>query len=83
VNVGDIVEISTEDGTAEAIVTRVWDKPASDPYVTVKTTEDHGRTFVRYTSHVRPVTTPEPTIHEQAVEAAASMWRAAFGRDPF
>lgn len=50
----EIVEISTLDGDVEAIVTRVWDRPASDPYVTVKTTED-GRTFVRSQSSVRKI----------------------------
>lgn len=54
---GDIVEISTGDGPAEAVITRVWAKPAADPYVTVRTTEDQGRTFVRCSSAVRkPVT---------------------------
>lgn len=52
---GQIVEITTLDGPAEATVTRIWDKPATDPYVTVKTTEDQGRTFVRSTSTVRRI----------------------------
>lgn len=54
-NIGQIVEIDTNDGPAEAVVTRVWDKPERDPYVTVKTTEDHGRTFVRCSSQVKEV----------------------------
>ena len=29
-------------------VTRVWDKPAADPYITIKS--DDGRTFVRCSS---------------------------------
>lgn len=49
--VNDIVTFAPRAGeTAEGIVTRVWDKPASDPYVTVRTTEDEGRTFVRCSS---------------------------------
>lgn len=52
IGIGEIVEISTSDGLVEAVVTRVWDKPASDPYVTVRTTEDQGRTFVRSASRV-------------------------------
>jgi hypothetical protein len=35
-------------------VTRVWDRPARDPYVTIRT--DDNRTFVRCSSRVRPVT---------------------------
>ena len=48
--IGEIVEIGTDDGPVEAVITRVWDKPADDPYVTVRTTEDQGRTFVRCSS---------------------------------
>lgn len=51
--VNDIVIFSPRAGeSAEGIVTRVWDKPASDPYVTVRTTEDAGRTFTRCQSAV-------------------------------
>lgn len=53
--IGQIVQITTNDGPAEAVITRVWDKPASDPYVTVRTTEDQGRTFVRCSSTVKAV----------------------------
>jgi len=52
---GNIVEINTDNGPAEAVITRMWNRPASDPYVTVKTTEDQGRTFVRATSQVRQI----------------------------
>lgn len=50
--VNDIVTFSPRAGeSAEGIVTRVWDKPASDPYVTIRTTEDESpRTFVRCAS---------------------------------
>jgi hypothetical protein len=53
--IGDIVEIDTDNGPVEAVITRVWDKPAKDPYITVRTTEDQGRTFVRSASAVREV----------------------------
>lgn len=50
---GDIVTFAPRAGeSAEGIVTRVWDKPAADPYVTVRTTEDEGRTFTRCSSAV-------------------------------
>jgi hypothetical protein len=52
---GQIVEVDTSTGPAEAVITRVWDRPANDPYVTVKTTEDRGRTFVRSASRVRRI----------------------------
>lgn len=54
--VNDIVIFSPRAGeTAEGIVTRVWDKPASDPYVTIRTTGgddwvNDGQTFVRFAS---------------------------------
>lgn len=51
--IGQIVEIPTDNGPVEAVITRVWDKPANDPYVTVRTTEDQGRTFVRAISTVK------------------------------
>jgi hypothetical protein len=53
--VNDIVTFSPRAGeSAEGIVTRVWDKPASDPYVTVQTTgEDMSRTFTRFASAVQ------------------------------
>jgi hypothetical protein len=53
--VGQIVEVDTGTGPAEAAVTRIWDRPAADPYVTVKTTEDSGRTFVRCASRIRTI----------------------------
>jgi hypothetical protein len=50
---GDLVTFSPRAGeSAEGIVTRVWDKPAADPYVTLRTTEDEGRTFTRCSSVV-------------------------------
>jgi hypothetical protein len=50
---GDLVTFSPRAGeSAEGIITRVWDKPASDPYVTLRTTEDEGRTFTRCSSVV-------------------------------
>lgn len=33
-------------GNRVGIITRVWDKPAANPYVTVKTLD--GKTFVRF-----------------------------------
>lgn len=50
--VNDIVTFAPRAGeSAEGIVTRVWGKPASDPYVTVRTTgDDSPRTFVRFAS---------------------------------
>lgn len=51
---GDRVSFrQNELATLEGIITRVWDKPASDPYVTVKS--DDGRMFVRCSSSVREV----------------------------
>ena len=47
------VKISTDNGPATGKVTRVWNKPAKDPYVTVKT--DDGRTFVRCSSTTKAV----------------------------
>lgn len=50
---GTVVEFHENAGTvSEGVITRVWDKPAKDPYVTIVTTEDHGRTFVRCASAV-------------------------------
>jgi hypothetical protein len=50
--VNDIVEIDTLDGPAEAVITRLWSKLASDPYVTLKTTKG-SQTYVRCASTVR------------------------------
>lgn len=52
--VNDIVIFSPRQGeTAEGIITRVWDKPASDPFVTIKTGDGGpSRTFVRCSSEV-------------------------------
>jgi hypothetical protein len=50
---GDLVTFAPRAGeSAEGIITRVWDKPADDPYVTIRTTEDQGRTFTRCSSAV-------------------------------
>jgi hypothetical protein len=50
---GNLVTFAPRAGeSAEGIVTRVWDKPAYDPYVTIRTTEDEGRTFTRCSSAV-------------------------------
>jgi hypothetical protein len=52
-NTGDLVTFSPRAGeSAEGVITRVWDKPASDPYITVCTTGDEGRTFTRCSSAV-------------------------------
>lgn len=62
--VNDIVTFSPRFGeSAEGIVTRVWDKPVSDPYVTIRTIEDEGRTFVRCSSVVVQMEhgSPEPS----------------------
>jgi hypothetical protein len=34
------------------VITRVWEKPEGNPYVTIKTDEGTPRTFVRYASAV-------------------------------
>jgi hypothetical protein len=48
---GDIVMFYPRAGEMEyGIVTRMWDKPVSNPYVTIRT--DDGRTFVRCSSAV-------------------------------
>jgi hypothetical protein len=50
---GDLVTFAPRAGeSAEGIITRVWDKPAADPYVTLRTTGDQGRTFTRCSSAV-------------------------------
>jgi hypothetical protein len=50
---GDLVTFSPRAGeSAEGIVTRVWDKPAGDLFLTLRTVEDDGRTFVRPSSAV-------------------------------
>jgi hypothetical protein len=50
-------EVEFDDGrgnTLTGVITRVWDKPAKDPYVTVVTSfEDRPRTFVRMSSRVQ------------------------------
>ena len=50
-------EVEFDDGrgnTLTGVITRVWDKPATDPYVTVVTSfEDRPRKFVRMSSHVQ------------------------------
>lgn len=52
--VNDIVIFSPRAGeTAEGIVTRVWDKPERDRFVTLKTTGKYVQTFVRCSSEVR------------------------------
>lgn len=52
---GTKVEIRTNDGegthSLTGTIVRVWDKPAADPYVTVRT--DDNRTFVRCSSVVK------------------------------
>ena len=59
--VNDIVIFSPRQGeTAEGIVTRVWDKPAGNPYVTIRsslrgTDLPATGTFVRFASEVRAV----------------------------
>lgn len=59
--VNDIVTFSPRFGeSAEGIVTRVWDKPAGDPYVTVRTTEDMPRTFTRFASALVRASGPVP-----------------------
>lgn len=52
--VNDIVIFSPRKGEkAEGIITRVWDKPAGNPYVTVKTVhEETPRTFTRPASEL-------------------------------
>jgi len=50
-------EIEFDDGrgnTLTGVITRVWNKPAKDPYVTVVTSfEDRPRRFVRMSTRVR------------------------------
>lgn len=50
-------EVEFDDGrgnTLTGVITRVWNKPARDPYVTVVTSfEDKPRTFVRMSSRVQ------------------------------
>lgn len=50
-------EVEFNDGrgnTLTGVITRVWDKPAADPYVTVVTSfEDRPRKFVRMSSRVQ------------------------------
>lgn len=50
-------EIEFDDGrgnTLTGVITRVWNKPVKDPYVTVVTSfEDRPRTFVRMSSRVQ------------------------------
>jgi hypothetical protein len=51
---GDRVSFkASADTILEGVISRVWNKPATDPYVTVKS--DDGRTFVRCSSTVREV----------------------------
>jgi hypothetical protein len=50
-------EVEFDDGrgtTLTGVITRVWNKPTKDPYVTVVTSfEDKPRTFVRMSSRVQ------------------------------
>jgi hypothetical protein len=50
-------EVEFDDGrgnTLTGVITRVWNKPANDPYVTVVTSfEDRPRKFVRSSSRVQ------------------------------
>lgn len=50
-------EVEFDDGrgnTLTGVITRVWNKPATDPYVTVATSfEDRPRKFVRMSSRVQ------------------------------
>jgi hypothetical protein len=50
---GDIVLFFAAPGElVEGVITRVWDKPVYNPYVTIRTTGDEGRTFTRSSSVV-------------------------------
>jgi hypothetical protein len=58
IQVGDEVRFRENESAATAgHVTRVWDKPERDPYVTIKS---EGRTFVRCSSAV--------TVTQKAVQ---------------
>lgn len=76
--VNDIVIFSPRQGeTAEGIVTRVWDKPASDPYVTIKMTGKLVQTFVRCSSEVRSKHLAE--VHAWARENRLGRYRHGTG----
>jgi hypothetical protein len=54
-NIGTAVQFRTDKNPEmTGFVTRVWNEPANDPYVTIRTDEDRPRTFVRCSSAVSP-----------------------------
>jgi hypothetical protein len=57
---GDLVRFrENEDTPAHGIITRIWNKPVNDPYVTIEANREYGsqrgRTFVRCSSRVTPI----------------------------
>jgi len=57
--VGDVVSFPVRPGVVDCgFITRVWDKPAADPYVTIRTDAASPQTFVRAVSQVCPGAAP-------------------------